>query len=116
MSVFKEKNTFEKRRSESERIMAKYPDRIPIIVEVAEQAKDDIVLDKYKYLVPCDIDMSHFIFIVRKRVKLEPEKALFMFFGNTLCRTSNTVGHVYKENKDKDGFLYAVISLENTFG
>ena len=29
---------------------------------------------------------------------------------------SNILGHIYDENKDKDGFLYVKYCEENTFG
>lgn len=116
MSQFKLNNTFEKRKSEACRISDKYKGRVPIIVEVNDSSKREITLDKNKYLVPFDLTAGQFLFIIRKRIKIEPEKALFIFFNNTLPSTADTVGCIYKEKKDKDGFLYATISLESTFG
>ena len=112
---FKKDNSLSKRQIESSRIVNKYPDRIPIIVEVSCK-NNEIVLDKYKYLVPHDLVLSQFIFVIRKRIKLSPETALFILINNTMQAATSTMGMIYKEHKDKDGFLYAVISLENTFG
>lgn len=116
ISNFKKNNTFEKRQSESQRINIKYKDRVPIIVEVNSSCDQSLVLDKFKYLVPIDLTVSQFLHVIRKRVKLTPEIALFIFFNNSLSASSETLGSVYKLNKDKDGFLYAVVSLESTFG
>lgn len=125
MSVFSKKNEYqntisfkknfseEKRINESSRILVKYPDRIPIIVETQDA---DFKLDKKKYLVPHDITVSQFIYVIRKRVKINSEKALFLFINNTLPPSASLIGHVYKENKDPDGFLYIVATSENTFG
>ena len=116
MSSFKSKNTFEKRKTESNKIVIKYVDRIPIIVEVSDQDSKTLTLDKSKYLVPFDLTVGQFMFVIRKRLKIEAEKALFLFFNNTLQPASTPVSNVYKEYKDKDGFLYAIISLESVFG
>ena len=43
----------EKRREESARILAKYPDRIPVIVETNGRTKGPDQ-DKCKFLVPTD--------------------------------------------------------------
>ena len=78
MSNFKQINSFSKRKSESTRILNKYPDRIPIICEKdRNNSVQDI--DKKKYLVPMDLTLGQFIYIIRKRIKINPEKALFLF-------------------------------------
>lgn len=110
---FKLQHDFQKRANESARICKKYIDRIPIIVESIDGG---IKLDKTKYLTPHDLTVGQFLYVIRKRIKLEPEKALFMFFNNTLQPATSLMNHVYKQHKDKDGFLYATVSLESTFG
>ena len=72
---FKEKTLFDKRIQESEQIRNKYPDRIPIIVEKYKDCKLPDV-DKCKYLVPNDMTMSKFIFVVRRRLWHLPVKQL----------------------------------------
>jgi GABA(A) receptor-associated protein len=62
------------------------------------------------------LTVGQFIYIIRKRTKLDSEKALFVFFNNTLAPISELMGNLYQKSKDKDGFLYATISLESTFG
>ncbi|ONM23986.1 Autophagy-related protein 8a [Zea mays] len=105
----------EKRQSESARIRDKYPDRIPVIVEKA--GKTDVPeIDKKKYLVPADLTVGQFVYVVRKRIKLSPEKAIFVFVKNTLPPTASLMSAIYEENKDEDGFLYMTYSGENTFG
>lgn len=116
MSKFKQNHTFDKRKSEADRINIKHENKIPIIVEVNEQHTKELNLDKFKYLVPHDLTLGQFLFVIRKRVKIEPEKALFIFFNNELPPMSDTMGKIYNSKKDSDGFLYAVISLESTFG
>lgn len=111
---YRERFPFERRKAESERIMEKYPNRVPIIVEIAPG--NDIQLEKYKYLCPGDLTNGQFMYVIRKRTQLASEQALFLFVNNTLPATADMMSIIYKDHKDKDGFLYITISLESTFG
>ncbi|KNA15418.1 hypothetical protein SOVF_098410 [Spinacia oleracea] len=112
---FKFEHPLEKRQAESSRIREKYPDRIPVIVERAE--KTDIPdIDKKKYLVPADLTVGQFVYVVRKRVNLSAEKAIFVFVKNILPPTAALLSTIYEDNKDEDGFLYMTYSGENVFG
>merc|ERR1712159_760709 len=114
-SAFKQEHPLEKRQAEAARIREKYHDRIPVIVEKAE--KSDIPdLDKKKYLVPADLTVGQFVYVIRKRIKLSPEKAIFIFVNNVLPPTAALMSSIYEEHKDEDGFLYIVYSGENTLG
>ncbi|KAG6506090.1 hypothetical protein ZIOFF_031405 [Zingiber officinale] len=105
----------ERRQAEAARIREKYPDRIPVIVEKAERS-DIPDIDKKKYLVPADLTVGQFVYVVRKRIKLSAEKAIFIFVKNSLPPTAAMMSAIYEENKDEDGFLYMTYSGENTFG
>ncbi|KAJ2750155.1 Autophagy- protein 8, partial [Coemansia sp. BCRC 34490] len=105
----------QKRQEEADRIRRKYPDRIPVICEKVE--KSDIqTIDKKKYLVPADLTVGQFVYVIRKRIKLSPEKAIFIFVNEILPPTAALMSSVYEEHKDDDGFLYITYSGENTFG
>lgn len=69
-----------------------------------------------RYLVPADLTVGQFVYVIRKRIKLSPEKAIFIFVGNVLPPTAAMMSSVYEQNKDDDGFLYITYSGENTFG
>jgi len=112
---FKEENAPDKRRAESARIRQKYPDRIPVICEKADNS-DIPDIDKKKYLVPADLNVGQFVYVIRKRIKLPPEKAVFLFVNNALPPTAAIMAHLYEAHKDEDGFLYIKYSGENTFG
>ena len=117
--TYKFKNTFSlnDRKRESEKIMTSYPDRIPIICERSLTAsKDCPIIDKKKYLVPRTYKIGEFLFVIRKRLKLPPEKAIFLFVNGTIPPTSSLVGDVYQTYKDNDCYLYMCYSQENTFG
>jgi GABA(A) receptor-associated protein len=114
--VFKTKHSLSERLDETTRILLKYPDRIPIICEKNRKSRDTPEIDKNKYLVPFDLTVGQFMYVVRKRLALPPEKALFFFIGGTIPSSSNLLNDIYYKNKDEDGFLYVQYSLENTFG
>lgn len=111
----KDEHPLEKRQAEAARIRDKYPDRIPVIVEKAERS-DIPDIDKKKYLVPADLTVGQFVYVIRKRIKVSPEKAIFMFVKNHLPPTAALMSDVYEDHKDEDGFLYITYSGENTFG
>lgn len=111
----KKKHSFEDRISESEKIKKKYNDRIPVIVEPSKQSRLNKI-DKTKFLVPEDLTVGNFLSVIRKRIKLTSEQALFIFVNNVLPCTSQTMGTIYDQHKDEDGFLYLVYTEENTFG
>jgi GABA(A) receptor-associated protein len=100
---------------EAKRIRSKYPDRIPVIVEKAQNS-DIPEIDKHKYLVPQDLTVGQFVYTIRKRIKLGPEQAIFIFVNNTLPPTASLMSQLYKEHKDEDQFIYCLYSGESTFG
>ncbi|KAK4860661.1 hypothetical protein LT330_004392 [Penicillium expansum] len=114
-SKFKDEHPFEKRKAEAERIRQKYADRIPVICEKVEKS-DIATIDKKKYLVPADLTVGQFVYVIRKRIKLSPEKAIFIFVDEVLPPTAALMSSIYEEHKDEDGFLYITYSGENTFG
>ena len=115
--TFRKKHSFPKRLEEATRIRAKFPDRVPVIVERCNNSGIEIPnIKKQKYLVPFDITAGQFMFIIRKRIQLEATEAIFMFIGNKLAQSSELFGTLYENNKDDDGFLYLTYSGENTFG
>ncbi|GAB7340795.1 hypothetical protein MBLNU457_7166t1 [Dothideomycetes sp. NU457] len=114
-SKFKDEHPFEKRKAEAERIRQKYTDRIPVICEKVEKS-DIATIDKKKYLVPADLTVGQFVYVIRKRIKLSPEKAIFIFVDEVLPPTAALMSSIYEEHKDEDGFLYITYSGENTFG
>ncbi|XP_059625525.1 autophagy-related protein 8i [Cornus florida] len=112
---FKEEFKFEERCYDSRDIIAKYPDRLPVVVE--RYSKTDLPeMEKKKYLVPRDMSIGQLIHILSGRLHLSPGKALFVFVQNTLPQTSSLMETVYESFKDEDGFLYMCYSSEKTFG
>lgn len=106
---------FEKRELEAKRIREKYPDRIPVICE--KDSRSDIPeIDKKKYLVPQDLTVGQFVYVIRKRIKVKAEKAIYIFIDSVLPPTAALMSAIYETHRSKDGFLYVTYSGENTFG
>jgi len=116
--MFRTIHNKEERSAESERILLKYPDRIPIIVQKNKSSSSDILpaLAKTKFLVPNHVTFGQFLYIIRARMSLPAEKALFIFINNTIPNASTDMKTLYDEHKDEDNFLYCYYGTESTFG
>lgn len=112
--------------AESNRIMAKYPDRIPIILEFDRQK---INIKKEKFLVPRSSSLCYLMVAIRNQIATSNDngsahnKSYFLFCDKKLVIPSTIVNELYWEyikNKEKQGnldkFLYLYLSSENTFG
>jgi GABA(A) receptor-associated protein len=119
-SVYKNTFPLEERKQKSFKMTSLYPDRIPVIVEMSQSSANYTsyinASHKVKYLVPYDITMGQFIKILRDKIKLESSTALFFFINNKIFPITSSVGNIYKEHADEDGFLYIEFCEESTFG
>ena len=97
-------------------LLEKYPGRIPVIItkKVSDPLDD---LDKNKYLIHSDMIFWKFLYILRKRLHLPANKALFVLSNHgRLISNSSLVSMIYKSEKSSDGFLRLVYASENAFG
>lgn len=119
---FRTQYSFEDRRRQSEQIRIRYPDRIPVICDAfvaksqAQFKNPTPQIDKIKYLVPTNLTMGEFLFIIRKRLSLSAEQALFILINNTVVKAQSPISEIYSEHKNEDGFLYVKYTCEATFG
>ena len=113
---FKYEVSFQDRLAESTRILAKYPDRKPIICEKASNQIDLPSIDKRKYLVPNDLTVGQFIYVIRKRMHLSSEETIFIFIDGKIFSNNTIISSIYDKYKDIDGFLYISYANENIFG
>ena len=113
---FRQSKSLPERIQEAQRVRSRYPDRIPLIVEKAERCKLPLV-DKRKYLCPGTMTMGEFMWVLRKRIRLDPAEALFLLTEqSTIPPTSSLLSDVYLKHASYDQFLYFKYSSENTFG
>ena len=108
------KKSLEERLSESQKVLSKYPERIPVIVEPLTNDIKDI--DKKKFIVSKDMTFGQLIYIIRKRIDISSNVALFFTVNGSLCTSSSDISSIYETNKNEDNFLYVKYTTENTFG
>jgi GABA(A) receptor-associated protein len=114
---FRDNFPFQKRLNESIIIREKYPNRIPIICEKWGNDTEIPNIDRKKYLVPNDLSVANFMYVVRKRLKLSSDKGIYLFINDKVMpTTSASLSQYYESHKDEDGFLYISYSGESTFG
>lgn len=53
-----------------------------------------------------DLSVGQFVYVIRKRIKLAPEKAIFIFVADILPATAAQMSAIYERHQDPDGFLY----------
>jgi hypothetical protein len=113
---------FIKMKTESDRILSKYPDKIPIIVKKNNLCRDLPTIDKLKYLAPYDLTIYKFSFILRKRLKLPNHSAFIIYSIDPYTNSKRFLNgslllvEMYSNYKSPDGFLYIEYDSENTFG
>jgi GABA(A) receptor-associated protein len=111
---FQDTMSFSHRCKESVRLKEKYKLRVPVI---CESRSLQITLRNSKFLIPHDLTIGQFLTVLRKRITLSPTAALYIFTENeTIASCSETIGSLYGQHSNADGFLYISVTLENTFG
>ena len=107
--VHKREYTIEQRKTESARVRERYNDRVPVICEKMPESDVPTVdvrgapplllwarphansrgarllasLQKSKYLIPMDMTVGQLVYVLRKRISLPSDKAIFVFVNNT---------------------------------
>ena len=78
---------------------------------------DTPLIKKTKFLVPRELTVAQFMSVVRKKIDLSEEKALFFYVNNfSIPNASEEIQNIYYKEKDEDQFLYFTYCAENTFG
>lgn len=109
-------NTLKKKENvlaDTRNIIKKYPDRIPVLLK-----SKDLLLDKHKYLIPKDLTLSQFIYVIRKRARnVDSKTALFVLINDIIPGGMEPMSRLYERHVDPDTELLIVyIQKENTFG
>ncbi len=94
------------RKSESTRILKKYPNMVPIILEKSDQSNINDI-EKHSYIFPRAVTFSAVIIKIRKLLNIPSSRSLYFFINNQkVPRTTDNLGDLYRIYKDKDLFLY----------
>lgn len=118
---YKERVSYDKRCKDSNKIISKYHEHVPLIVDYSI---DFILHDKqYKFLIPYNTNVTTVIYYIRKNLKLEAYEAIFVFIDDMLLSNTSSIGEIYEQylikheiKKNDDKYLYSYVSKENTFG
>lgn len=115
MLAYRERLTFEQRQREHDRISHSHPNHVPVIV--SRGTRDIPALDKEKFLVPSTVTAAQLTYIVRRRLVLDPSRAMFLYCnGLVVSGTTTSVRELHQKHADPDGFLYVTYAFENAFG
>lgn len=112
-NIIFDENKFTK--EQSDKICKQYKNRVPIIIW---EISDNILIKKRKFIVPVDITMGQFLYVLRKQIKNVNEyEGLFLFIykSNVLPSMGDMISKIYAEHSD-NGFLKLSLTKENTFG
>lgn len=92
-----------------------HPSHVPVILE--RGGTDAPAIDKERLLVPPDLTGSQLQYVVRRRLKMGREQALFLLCCNRLVTSSDSARELYAKHQHvDDGLLYITYTLENAFG
>ena len=98
--------SYYERKSESTKILKKYPNMVPIILEKSDHSNMNDI-EKHKYIFPRSVTFSAVIIKIRKLLNIPSSRSLYFFINNEkVPRTTDNLGDLYRIYKDKDLFLY----------
>lgn len=130
MSEFKKKFSIDDRKRQTKAIIEKYENKCPIYLtydkEIINKNFTNTASKQFnKYIVTGELNLAQFLLIVRKKINVNAEESLTLFiehyqnnklFNSILAPTTNSIGEIYLNNRDEDGFLYLKLVKENVFG
>mmetsp|Transcript_58462 Transcript_58462/g.130592 ORF Transcript_58462/g.130592 Transcript_58462/m.130592 type:complete len:288 (+) Transcript_58462:40-903(+) len=106
---------------EATKILAKYPDRVPVICE--KSARSTLPeLPKNKFVVHGSMLCGEFKYMVGKNIvdatpeRLSVDQTIYLFVNGITPKTSTPMSQLYDQFKASDGFLYIRYGAENTLG
>lgn len=110
------------RKADADRIASQFPGRIGVIVEKSRRARSDLPpLDRSKFLVPNELPVGSLMQVLRKRMDLQPDQAIFLFAQSKNGKAvtppvGTTMLELWNAYREDDGFVYLSYSAEATFG
>ncbi|XP_016149223.1 microtubule-associated proteins 1A/1B light chain 3C-like [Sinocyclocheilus grahami] len=117
ITPFKQRKCLATRKDEVCTIRSKFPNKLPVIVERYLREKKLPLLDKTKFLVPHELTLGQFLSLLRSKIVLEASQALHLLIsGKNMSCLSASMGEVYSQFRDPDGFLYITYASQDMFG
>jgi GABA(A) receptor-associated protein len=106
-----------KRKNVVDGMRIKNPTSVPICVVPDRNSFPDEKKNR-KLLFPSVCTVIDLTSIIRKKLSLTPEKAIFLFIdGTTIPKATDLLSSIYMQHRcEDDGILYVFVNAENTFG
>ena len=97
---------YNERKKESTKILRKYPNMVPIIIEKSDRSEIEDI-DKHNYIFKKSAIFGYVMKVIRKKLKLDSSTSLYFYINNkTVPKVHDKLGDLYKKYRDKDLFLY----------
>ena len=81
------------------------------------RSKGPFESQNFRYLIPFDFTFQQFMQVIRKRLVLEKDQALTIFFqNNKLQQNEKLMSQIFQDCKDEDGFLYCKYASYEVYG
>lgn len=114
----------EKSNAEAKRILAKYPDRLPVVLRRGPREDLPEGYGSKKFLAPRSMLVGEFKHVVHKHLREQggshardgSDRTIYLLCGSAAPKTSEPMDAVYDKHHDEDGFLYMTYVSENTLG
>jgi GABA(A) receptor-associated protein len=129
MSDFKKKYSLDERKNITIKILEKYEDKCPIYLSIDKQILSNIdsmfIKNINRYIVTSNLTLTQFLSILRKKINFSQNESLTLFveiyndkkiINSILAPLTSSIGSIYNNYKDEDGFIYLNIVKENVFG
>ena len=116
MFKFKQEKNLDERKENSQGLLKKFEDKIPLICEKDPKWKMES-LSKTKFLVPNTMMWSQLADLIKGNIQLDNKEALFLLIaGKHQVSGEKTLGEIYEAYKDEDGFLYVSYAGQLSWG
>lgn len=93
------------------KIRDRYPDRVPVKVIPDKHIS---FIDKTQFLVPKTYTISKFMSVIRTKISIKKDQAIFLLIDNSLPASCELIGNIY--DKSDKPYLLIHLKMENTFG
>ena len=113
---YKKEKSLEERKEEYQKVIEEHPGKIGVICEKAPQS-NIVDIEKSKYLINEEFNLTQFTSIIRKKLNMDKEDAIFFLVkGKTTLSGNDSMIDIYNKYKDEDGFLYIAYASEEVWG
>ena len=107
-------HSFENRKKESARLIAKYPNLIPMIFEKSDQCYLP-TLKKSTMLLKKELTVGQVLLLIRTELKMKSDENLYLLINNEKVPSiTDNLNDIYQKYSHKDGFIYVTYTNEST--